>query len=156
MKKNRSRLVETMVMAPGAIATGVGRELIGAKLNPTWTNVPVDKKALVMDGVGIAIGGLLEAAGAYFNQPMLSDLGEGVWLPSVAYLSQNLAHETRRKMSKTTTAAVAPTKIMAVGAPAAGRGGYGNGRQTFDTQFADGGFGGNGFGPNAGSISADF
>jgi hypothetical protein len=112
MAKTSTVLKATLMQVPGAVVTGVVREVVGAKINPTWTNVPVAKAAYIMDGVGVLLGVALVAAGAMMNQPVLEDLGSGMLTPSAAYLAQNGTHDVRRVLAKSTATPVAPRAVM--------------------------------------------
>lgn len=117
MNKTLGRLIEVSALVPGAVATGVVREVVGAKINPTWQTVPVAKAAYVMDGVGAAIGIGLLAVGVMTGNRIIENLGVGVAVPSVTYLSQNATHDIKRKLADKQVAAVAPKAIMLAAEP---------------------------------------
>ncbi|HEY3367787.1 MAG TPA: hypothetical protein VGK74_22240 [Symbiobacteriaceae bacterium] len=104
--------LETAALAPGLIGTGIVREVVGAKLNPTWRNSPVDKKAYWLDGIGFALGTAMAVIGATMENEVVENLGFGVMAPSLAYLAQNATHDVLRVTAKSTVTAAAPKTVM--------------------------------------------
>jgi len=111
-------LKQVLAAAPGAVATGVARQVVGDRVNPTQRSLPVSNLAWWMNGLTLALG--LGAAYTGNKQRMgaLEDFGQAVTTVGMAYTAQDATQEIRRRFATGTAAAVTtPTQVMRVQAP---------------------------------------
>ncbi len=100
MPKAAEAFRNAMISAPGAIAAGVGREVVANKVNPSFAKTKVSNWAWGLDAATIVLAGLGKMVAVTTKSNTLDRASDGLLHAGLGYAAQDLTHLARNHLTK--------------------------------------------------------
>lgn len=115
-------LTQTRAVAAAAAAASAGGKPTTAQIQAAEAQLiaqPVPIMNWIVDGAGVLLWGAAEGLGRLTGAAFWGELGEGIGLPSVANVTEDVTHAVRRAMTKPSTATASSVRASVAQARAA-------------------------------------